>query len=246
MLGKIYLVLYVLLLIIINPFGLQRGEIWTIPKVSVLVFICILNSFIIQEHRSELAISRRWIAAALLWIAFLFIALLSTCSSNFPWYSVFGQEQMGDGLLYWLITAYFFLSNSLVLSIFPHLFYSQLKGLITGGLIVSLSIFPQVLNWQIDYTINSGKVFAGDILASTIFKNHQPIGLYSHRGHASIVIAIVFGLLLWAVQKGFMPSHKLRLPVSFLMPALLLTQTRASFLAVFIAFFYSLRSKYSI
>lgn len=91
---------------------------------------------------------------------------------------------MGDGLLYWLLIAIFTLSNNLLLKLHPELFRSQLQGLIIGGVILALSIFPQVINWRIDYTATSGQLFQSHILASTIFKNHQPIGLYSHRGHA--------------------------------------------------------------
>ncbi|WP_334739960.1 hypothetical protein [Nostoc sp.] len=40
--------------------------------------------------------------------------MISTLTSPEPWRSLFGQEQMGDGLLYWLLIAIFTLSNNLM------------------------------------------------------------------------------------------------------------------------------------
>ncbi|WP_243146902.1 hypothetical protein [Scytonema sp. UIC 10036] len=98
---------------------------------------------------------------------------------------------MGDGLLYWILIAIFTLSNTLLLRLHSELARSQLQGLVIGGVVLAISIFPQVIDWKIDYTATMGQLFRDNILASTIFQNQQPIGLYSHRGHASFVLAAV-------------------------------------------------------
>jgi hypothetical protein len=187
----IYTFLFSLSIILINPFGTMRGEIWTQPKVFTILLICILNGLNLWEERKNLKPPQSWKINKLLWEIFLGIGLISTLISPYPIRSLLGQEQMGDGLLYWLLIAIFTLSNALILRIYPELARSQLIGLIIGGVILALSIFPQILNWHIDYTATSGQLIQSNILASTIFQGHQPIGLYSHRGHASFVLAAV-------------------------------------------------------
>lgn len=163
----------------------MRGEIWTQPKVFAILLICILNCLILWEDRENLKLPQSWKINRLLWEIFLGIGLIATVVSPFPWRSLLGQEQMGDGLLYWLLIAIFTLSNNLLLRLHPKLARSQLQGLVIGGVILAISIFPQTINWRIDYTATSGQLLRDNILASTIFQNQQPIGLYSHRGHAS-------------------------------------------------------------
>jgi len=74
---------------------------------------------------------------------------------------------MGDGWLYWLLIAAFTLSNSLLLIARPQLINSQFQGLLIGSIILSLSIFPQIIDWRIDYTATMGKLIREDVLAST-------------------------------------------------------------------------------
>ncbi|WP_407884996.1 hypothetical protein [Scytonema sp. NUACC26] len=64
--------------------------------------------------------------------------------------SLLGQEQMGDGLLYWILIAIFTLSNTLLLRLHPELARSQLQGLVIGGVVLAISIFPQVIDWKIN------------------------------------------------------------------------------------------------
>ncbi|WP_407883977.1 hypothetical protein [Scytonema sp. NUACC26] len=137
-----------------------------------------------------------------MWEIFLGVGLISTLTSPFPLRSLLGQEQMGDGLLYWVLIAIFTLSNTLLLRLHPELGRSQLQGLVIGSVILAISIFPQAINWKIDYTVTSGQILRENILASTIFQNQQPIGLYSHRGHASFVLAAtaVMTLVGWQWQ----------------------------------------------
>ena len=189
-----------------------------------------------RKRRSQ--IPRSWKINRLLWEIFLGIGLISTIISPFPLRSVFAQEQMGDGLLFWLLIAIFTLSNNLLLRLYPELFCYQLQGLIIGGVIISLSIFPQAIDWRIDYTATTGQLFQSHILASTIFKNHQPIGLYSHRGHASFVLAACSIITLIGWQKKIITQRNAVIALTLIIPALLLTQTRAAIIAFIAGFVY--------
>ena len=166
---------------------------------------------------------------------FLGIGLITTFASPFPWRSLFGQEQMGDGWLYWLLIAIFTLSNNLLLRLHPELARPQLIGLVIGGVILAISIFPQAINWRIDYTATSGQLLHSNILASTIFQGHQPIGLYSHRGHASFVLAAVAVITLVGWRWRWIGNRDAATAGILIIPALLLTQTRAGILALVVA-----------
>nr|WP_017743440.1 hypothetical protein [Scytonema hofmannii] len=168
----LYTLLFSLSIILINPWGAMRGEIWTQPKVFVILLICIFNFLMVWEERCELKIPQSWKLSKLLWELFLGIGLISTLTSPFPLRSLLGQEQMGDGLLYWILIAIFTLSNTLLLRLHPELARSQLQGLVIGGVVLAISIFPQVIDWKIDYTATMGQLFRENILASTIF--HAP------------------------------------------------------------------------
>lgn len=213
----------------------MRGEIWTQPKVFAIVLICILNFLMLWEDREKVHLPQSWKINRLLWEIFLGIGLIATLTSPFPWRSVFGQEQMGDGLIYWLLIAIFTLSNNLLLRLHPELARSQLQGLVIGGVILAISIFPQAINWRIDYTATSGKLLQSNILASTIFQNQQPIGLYSHRGHASFVLAAVAIITLVGWRWRWLCTRDAAIANILIIPALLLTQTRAGILAFLVA-----------
>ena len=240
----LYTLLFSLSIILINPIGTTRGEIWTQPKEFVILLICIFNFLILWSERQNLKIPRSWKVSKLLWEIFLGIGLISTLTSPWPWRSLLGQEQMGDGLLYWLLIAIFTLSNSLLLRLHPELTRSQLQGLVIGGVILAISIFPQVINWRIDYTASMGQLMQENILVSTIFQNQQPIGLYSHRGHASFVLAAVAVMALVGWQWRWIGTRYAAIALALMIPALLLTQTRAGLLALMVATAYLLGRKH--
>ncbi len=240
----LYTLLCALSIILINPWGNSRGIIWTSPKVFVIWLIVGVNLALLWEKRKTLSISRQWKISLILWTIFLSIGAISTLQSPFPLTSFFGQDQMGDGWLYWLLIAAFTLSNSLLLIVHPQLINSQFQGLLIGGMILSLSIFPQIMDWRIDYTATMGQIIRVDVLASSIFQGQQPIGLYSHRGHAAIVLALI---VITAIVGWFSRFITIKLTVITLLltvPALLLTSTRSAILALMIASAYLLRGKY--
>ncbi|MDY7012526.1 MAG: O-antigen ligase family protein [Cyanobacteriota bacterium] len=234
---RLYSLLYALSIVLINPWGNSRGAIWTQPKVLVLLLIVLLNFIILLEaqlsrDRKHQPIPKRWFLCLLLWALFLGIGLISTLRSPAPMLSLLGQEEMGDGWLYWLLIAGFSLTNSLLLRFRPELLLLQVRGFIAGGFILALSIFLQVWDWRIDYTVRMGQLLQDNMLASTIFQNQQPIGLYSHRGHAALVFAVTGTLILIAWRRGGLSLKEM---VAMLFPvvmALMLTQTRAGVVAM--------------
>ncbi|MFE1747795.1 O-antigen ligase family protein [Coleofasciculus sp. H7-2] len=239
----LYTLLFSLSIILINPWGLSRGEIWTQPKVFVVLLITLLNLFFLWKDRF-VTIPRSWFISRLLWELFLGIGLLSTIQSPFPLRSLFGQEQIGDGWLYWLIIAVFTLSNTLLLRLYPELLRSQLNGLLIGGVIVAISIFPQAIDWRIDYTATMGQLLQENVLVSTIFVQQQPIGLYSHRGHAAFVLAATGVLSLVGWRWNWLSLQVMQAVVIPIVAALLLTQTRMGIVAMLVGTAYLLGRKY--
>lgn len=230
-----YTWLFALSIVLVNPWGESRGDIWTDPKVFAVLAISLSNLTILWQKRFALTIPQSWLINRTLWGLFLGIGLLSTWESPFPLRSLFGQDQMGTGLLYWLIIATFTLSNTLLLKLHPELLRNQLNGLLIGGVILALSIFPQLIDWRIDYTATMGQLLRDNILVSTIFREQQPIGLYSHRGHASFVLAAVTILAVVSWKWKWISTRKVLLLLSLIIPALLLTFTRAGVLALIVA-----------
>ncbi len=240
----LYTLLYVLSIILINPTGSSRGLIWTSPKVFVIWLIVGVNLALLWEQRKAITISRQWKISLILWTIFLSIGAISTLQSPFPLTSFFGQDQMGDGWLYWLLIAAFTLSNSLLLTVHPQLINSQFQGLLIGGIILSVSIFPQIIDWRIDYTATMGQIIRADVNASSIFQGQQPIGLYSHRGHAAIVLTLIAITAVVGWFGRFTATKLTAITLLLTVPALLLTSTRSAILALMVASVYLLRGKY--
>lgn len=239
-----YTLLFALSIIIINPWGNSRGDIWTTPKVLVVLLIIFLNLSSLWEKREALTFPRPWKISLILWVIFLSIGLLSTILSPVPVRSLLGQNQMGDGWLYWLALAAFTLSNTLLLRLHPELLRPQLQGLLIGGVILALSIFPQIIYWGIDYTATTGQLLKENVLVSTIFQDQQPIGFYSHRGHASFVLTAAALLLALAWQWRWISTRWMSIAGSPIFIALLLTQTRGSIIALIISVAFLLGRKY--
>lgn len=169
---------------------------------------------------------------------------ISTLKSPFPERSFWGQDQMGDGWLYWLLIAIFSLSNRLLLKLHPELFLSQMRGLLIGGAVVAVSVFPQVVNWQIDYTATNGQLVGNDVLASTIFRGQQPIALFSHRGHAAIVLTLTAVICAVGWKRKLISDRTATLALFLILPALLFTNTRTAVLSLIISLSYLLGRQY--
>lgn len=170
------------------------------------------------------------------------MGLTATLLSPFPWRSLGGQSTLGDGWLYWGLLAAFVLSNALVLRLVPTLLRSQFYGLLLGGVIIALSIFPQVLDWRIDYTATSGLVSLSDpqMLESTIWQRQMPVGLYSNRGHAAFVLAAVGVLTLLGWCWGWVRPLAATVICILIGTGLFYTQVRGGGLALLVAAAYLL------
>ena len=241
---RLYTVLFACSILLINPWGGSRGEIWTVPKVAVVLLIAIFNGVVVWEARQTLRVPRVWWWALGLWVLFLGMGLLSVLISPFPDRAFWGQAEMGDGWPYWLLMAGFSLSNTLLLRVQPTLFQAQVRGLCIGGALLALSAIPQCFDWTLDYTTTSGQKLKANVLVSTVFDNHQPIGLYSHRGHSSLVLAVVGTLALLSGRWGWLRRWQAGGLLALAALGLGLMQTRASVLALGLAMMYLLRQRY--
>ena len=258
MLSLVYKILFALSVILINPWGEDldfigtgRAEVWTYPKVSVVVLITAINLWIIASPPREKAKStrfsqRRRIASGL-WLAYLLAAAVSTLHSPFPAHSLLGHSVLGDGLLYWILIAGFVLTNTLALEVYPNLLEAQLGGVLLGGFILSLSIFPQVFDWRIDYTVTSGQVssFNEELLESYIWRNQMPIGLYTNRGYAAYVLALTTCLSLIGLTKRTLSNRLMLGIVVATVLALLFTQIQAAIISFFAIAIYFLVNYYT-
>jgi hypothetical protein len=227
-----------------DPLGTNRAEIWTQPKILVLTLIVFLNCGSLLKHlwrrRTFLIFAWDWKILIGLWLLYLGSATISTSLSPFPVHSLWGQSVMGDGLIYWMLIAAFVISNSLILKINPQLFLSQVYGLLFGGLILSFSIFPQLIDWRIDYTATSSQIsdLNPQLLVSSIWQEQMPIGFYTNRGHAAFVLAEIACLsFITTLQKWAKPFISSGICVISCV-ALFLTQNRTGNLAFLIAVVY--------
>lgn len=239
-LHNLYTFLFALSIILINPWGFTKSEIWVQPKVIVVALIVILNFLVILRKKNTISASwNKWNKCLLLWLIYLILGLVSTLFSPFPWRSFWGASVTGDGLLYWILISAFMLSNALILQKYPALLWVQLRGFLIAGLVLAFSIFIQLFNWQIDFTITSGQVssFRPQLLSSGIWQQEMPIGLYSNRGYTGFVLAGIGSIGLLGLLCGWLPSVIIGALLSVVI-ALFCTQTRAAMLAFVFAISY--------
>lgn len=240
----LYSLLFALSVSLINPWGFQRADIWTQPKLLVIHALVTCNIWVILHltRQQSLNIPPTWKVSLGLWILFLGVGLTTTLLSPFPLRSLWGQSTLGDGWIYWVLLAAFVLSNALVLRLAPALLRSQLYGLVLGGAIVALSIFPQVFDWRIDYTATSGLVSLShpQMLESSVWQSQMPIGLYSNRGHAAFVLAGVGVLPFLGWRWGWIGSRTATVVSILISTSLFYTQVRGGALALLVAAAYLL------
>jgi hypothetical protein len=237
MLHHIYVSLYALSILAFFPWGATRGDIWTQPKVYVLVAIALTNlAVLLFGHQASTMPPPppRWRVYGLLWVLFLGAGYLSVSLSPFPDRAFDGQEEMATGWTFWAIVAFTSLSNGGVLRAYPHLLRSQVQGLLIGGGLQAIACIPQLINWKIDYTATTGQVMTGyedNILVSNISKDLQPIGFYSHRGHSSIMLAELSLLAIVARRWNWISARWFWPLISIMGAIVLLSRTRATLLA---------------
>lgn len=237
-------VLFFSSIILINPWGslffvteTGRAEVWTFPRVLVLLAIVIANFIWLLKLKfwkkaGIFSISRDGRLTILL-VCFLLSAGISTLYSPFPIHSLLGHPVLGDGLLYWALITAFIISNILVLRIEPRFLKPQLFGILSGSCIVGLSIIPQVFDWRLDYTFTSGQVSYLDdrLLQSSIWQMQMPIGLYSNRGHASFVLASSICLAIAALSRQWVSGKLWKLGCFIMFIALIASQSLAGILS---------------
>ena len=247
----VYTFLFAGSIILINPWGSAlnlvntgRAEIWTHPKVFVVAAVTLVNLFQIairnhqrQDNTSDYSSHKVF---AKLWVSYIAVAAIATVLSPFPMHSLLGHSVLGDGLLYWLLIGAFSCSNAFLLIVRPDLFKPQLYGFLVGGSILALSIFPQLVDWRIDYTAISGQIskYDNQLLESGIWQMQMPIGLYSNRGYAAFVLASVSGLSLVSTLKQWVLRRLGVFCFCLMGLALVATQARAGIVALLIGITY--------
>ena len=232
--------IYILCVAAFNPWGADQGEIWVWPKVLALTVALLLNLIVIVKQGATVKVDASWRRVAVLWGALLVVGLAATLLSPAPRRSLLGQTIYGDGLLYWFLLAGLMLTNALAVRADPHVFRAQLRGLLLGGVVFAASMFPQLADKSIDYTAGSG-VFTTtnpELLLSGVHIAHQPIGLSSHRGHASVVTALTSLLALITLLRRWL-SPWLTVPTLLVSSlALWFTDSRGGLLAALIGLLY--------
>ena len=179
-----------------------------------------------------------WRWSLSLWTIYLALGLFSVYLSPSPTSALRAQVEMGDGWYYWAIVGAFTLGNVLLLSLNPRFFKVQLYGVLLGSAVLALSLAPQVVDWTIDYTATSGERAYTNKLRSGAYVTWMPIGTYSHRGHAAVVLAFGGVLALLSLFRGWLkPIFALPL-FTVLAFGVYLASTRGATLAFLIGLFY--------
>ena len=215
----VYGALFALSLVIINPWGTSRGYVWTYPKTAVVLVITLLHLGYLLFHVLEARASssraspksvsassatgdpdaaEKWWFVAGLWSLFLIIGLAACYFSPAGFVAAMRANfEMGDGWRYYALLGVFMLSNSLVLKLRPALFRVQLYGILGGGFILALAVFPQLFDRTLDYTFTNGKVSS----------SQMPLGFHTSRGHAGFVLAAAATLSLVGLIRSWLRSY---------------------------------------
>lgn len=243
---SVYGALFALSLILINPWGTDRGYTWTFPKMMVVLVITLFHVGYLLMSALEERSSRshtaekpstdppdeRWWFAAGLWALFLTVGLAACYFSPVAFAGAMRANfEMGDGWRYFALLAVFTLSNALVLKLKPELFRAQLYGILGGGLILALAVLPQVFDWTIDYTETSGQTTSEGRLASDMYKVQMPTGFHTSRGHAGFVTSAVALLSLVSLARSWL-KPRYAWPLFFVISmAMWASDTRGVYLA---------------
>lgn len=85
-LPALYSLLFALSLVLINPWGFQRGDIWTQPKLLAMHLITTCNIWVLldQQRQGYLNIPSTWKVGLGFWTLFLGVGLIATLNSLCP------------------------------------------------------------------------------------------------------------------------------------------------------------------
>lgn len=243
-LGFLYGLLFTLSLVLINPRGVPFGGIWTTPKFYIVAALAALTWGVLlglgvrrlrERGRGGWKPPAGWGVAAGLWLAFLASGGVTILLSPVTFRSArIANAEMGDGWVYWACVAALVLGNALLLKRFPALFKAQLYGLLIGGVLSALAVFAQSVNWRLDFTDTTGRVFPFQgvwQLQSGIFKGWMPIGFTSNRGHVGFILAALTVLLPVCLTRGWLRGRVGWPLYALFLAALYLTSSRGVMLA---------------
>ncbi len=251
-LGFLYGLLFTLSLVLINPRGVPYGGIWTTPKLYVVAALAALTwsvllvlgvRYFLKRTRGEgaetLSLPTGWGVAAGLWLALLVSGGVTVFSSPVTFRSArIANAEMGDGWVYWACIAALVLGNALLLKRFPSLFKAQLVGLLVGGVLSALAVFAQSVNWTLDFTDSSGRIWyevtrAPNLsrLESGIFRGWMPIGFTSNRGHVGFILSALTVLVLVCLTRGWLRGRVAWPLYALFLAAVYLTSSRGVLLA---------------
>ena len=89
-----------------------------------------------------------------------------------------------------------------------------------------------------DYTVRAGELRSPGVLRSGIYFQHMPIGFYSHRGHAAVVLAFGGVLALLSLIRGWLRPILAWPLFAALVGGVYLTSTRGAQAAFVVGLFY--------
>lgn len=256
-LGFVYTTLFALSLVIINPWGVPFGDIWTTPKVYTVIALALITwgvllvqgaHYLWQTSRGQdaqpLRPPARWGIAVLLWLAFLASGMVTIFLSPVTFRSaLIANSEMGDGWVYWAWLAALVCGNALLLKRFPQLFRAQLYGLMIGGVLSAGAVFAQSVDWTLDFTDTTGKILRmlpHPRLQSGMFKGWMPIGFTSNRGHVGFILSALTVLVLVCSVRGWLAKRYAWPLYAVFLAAIYLTSTRGVMLAFGVGMVYLL------
>lgn len=259
-LGFVYTTLFALSLVLINPWGVPFGGIWTTPKVYVVILLALLtwSVLLVQGARGLWRRSRgqnaelprlpaHWRVAAFLWLAFLVSSMVTVFLSPVTFRSALvANSEMGDGWVYWAWVAALVCGNALILKRFPQLFKAQLHGLLIGGVLSAGAVLAQRANWTLDFTDTTGQIarvspyLQESQLRSGMFRGWMPIGFTSNRGHVGFILSALSVLLLVCLVRGWLKGWLVWPLYALFLGAAYLTSTRGVVLAFGVGMVYLL------
>lgn len=249
-----YSLLFALSLVLINPWGENLGAVWTASKFKVVIALTVLTwgvllgTFFWRKRRPDRVapfdVGRSWWLAAGLWLAFLGSGAVTILLSPVTFRSArIANNEMGDGWVYWFCVAALVLGNALLLRRFPKLFRAQLYGLLLGGLLSVLAIFVQVVDWKIDFTDTTGRIFQGSnplTLQSGVPRSWMPIAFTSIRGHVGFIVAALGVLSLVCMVRGWLERRYGWPLYALFLVSVYLTATRGAQVAFVVGMVYLL------